>query len=209
MRWYTDGLSVAQLQVLRTLGSYASQRQFYLGGGTALEIYLNHRQSLDLDWFTSDRITEPMMLAQSLRDAGIDFRTDQTAPGTLYGQVQEVKISFLEYRYPLLSPLVFWQEKVVSLASLDDLGCMKLSAVAQRGAKKDFYDIYALCTWHLPLERLLTLYQQKFAVTDIGPVLSGLVYFDDADEERDPLLLKPLSWNTVKQAIRNWIRAIT
>jgi len=85
---------------------------------------------------------------------------------------------------------------------------MKLSAIAQRGSKKDFFDAYALCSAHRPLEQMLELYQQKFSVTDISPVLYGLVYFDDADEERDPLLLQEIQWSQVKQAFRDWVKAI-
>jgi hypothetical protein len=197
------------LDVLRNIASFAAQRQFFLGGGTALAIFLRHRRSVDLDWFTLERFPDPMAFAQSLRDAGIPFETGQTAPGTLHGHVQGVRVSFLEFRYPLLSPLVHWEATGVDLASLDDLACMKLSAIAQRGSKKDFFDVYALCTQHRPLEQLLELYQRKFKVTDIGPVLYGLVYFDDAEEEREPLLLSGVKWSAVKKAFRTWVKAVS
>ncbi|HJW89553.1 MAG TPA: helix-turn-helix domain-containing protein [Anaerolineales bacterium] len=64
----------------------------------------------------------------------------QTAPGALHGRLVGVRVSFLEFRCPLLSPLVHWEETGASLASLDDLACMKLSAIAQRGSKKEYYD---------------------------------------------------------------------
>jgi len=209
MNFYADALASTQLQVLENMAAFTAQRQFYLGGGTALAIYLRHRRSVDLDWFTPERFPDPMVFAQALRDASIPFETGQTAPGTLHGQAQGVRVSFLEFRYPLLSPLVHWDETGAPLASLDDLACMKLSAIAQRGSKKDFFDVYALCTQHRPLEQLLELYQQKFNVADISPILYGLVYFDDAEEERDPLLLKLVKWVEVKQAFRNWIKAIS
>lgn len=208
MNFYSDGLSERQLQVLNEMASFASQRQFYLGGGTALAIYFRHRRSVDLDWFTREHFHDPMAFAQALRDAGISFSTDQTAPGTLHGQVRAVRLSFLEFRYPLLSPLALWDETGAFLASLDDLACMKLAAIAQRGSKKDFYDVYTLCRRHRPLEQTLDLYQQKFTVTDISPVIYGLVYFDDADEEPDPLLLENLEWDLVKQEFRKWVKAL-
>lgn len=208
MKFYPDGLTSTQLQVLRKIAPFAAERQFYLGGGTALAIYLRHRRSLDLDWFTPERFPDPMAFAPALRDAGILFSTDQTAPGTLHGQVDGVRVSFLEFRYPLLSPLNHWEEIGAYLASRDDLACMKLSAIAQRGSKKDFFDMYALCRAHRPLEQMLELYQRKFSVTDISPVLYGLVYFDDADEERDPLLLQKIEWPQVKLAFRDWVKAI-
>ena len=116
MNFYPDGLTPAQLQVLQMIAPFAAERQFYLGGGTALAIILRHRRSLDLDWFTPERFADPMAFAQALRDVGILFSTDQTAPGTLHGQVEGVRISFLEFRYPLLSPLALWQETGAYLA---------------------------------------------------------------------------------------------
>jgi len=208
MTFYSDGLVESQLEVLRKAGRWLSQRRFYLAGGTALAIYLRHRRSVDLDWFTMERLSDPIGFAQALRDEGILFITDQTAPGTLHGQVSGVRVSFLEYRYPLLSPLANWKEIDIHLASLDDLACMKLSAVAQRGSKKDFFDIYALCMQHHPLAELLELYRSKFSVTDIGPVIYGLAYFDNAESERDPVLLEKVSWEKVKQAIIKWVREI-
>jgi len=198
-----------QFHVLGIMAPFASQRQFYLGGGTALAIYLGHRRSIDLDWFTRERFQDSMTFAQALRDAGIAFETDQTAPGTLHGQVQGVRVSLLEFRYPLLSPLVRWDETGVFLASLDDLACMKLSAIAQRGSKKDFFDVYTLCKAHRPLEQLLNLYMEKFSVNDITPVLYGLVYFDDAEEEPDPFLLQNIQWAQVKKAVRNWVKTVS
>lgn len=209
MNFYIDGLESIQLEVLRALAPIAAKYQFYLGGGTALAIYLRHRHSVDLDWLTPQRFPDPMGFAQTLRANGVLFQTDQTAPGRLHGQVQEVRVSFLEFGYPLLQPLVHWSETGVFLASLDDLACMKLSAIAQRGSMKDFFDTYVLCTQHRSLEQLLELYQFKFDVADIGPVLYGLVYFDDAEEEHDPLLLSPVAWRDVKQAFRDWVKTIS
>jgi hypothetical protein len=208
MNFFRDGLTTTQLHVLETLAPFTTQRHFYLGGGTALAIYLRHRRSVDLDWFTGEPFPDPMSFAQAMRDSRIPFETGQTAPGTLNGQVQGVRVSFLEFRYTLLKPLVSWEETGAQLASLDDLACMKLSAIAQRGAKKDFYDVHTLCRQYRPLEQMLELYQKKFQVTDISPVLYGLAYFDDADEERDPLLLEDLEWKAVKQDFRRWIKDI-
>ncbi|HEY3116114.1 MAG TPA: nucleotidyl transferase AbiEii/AbiGii toxin family protein, partial [Chloroflexota bacterium] len=137
-----------------------------LVGGTALALYFGHRHSVDLDWFTGERIADPIRLAQDIRDEGVSLVTGQIELGTLYSSVSGVRVSFLEYRYPLLEPLTSWPEFGCLLASLDDLACMKLSAVAQRGSKKDFVDIYALGLNHRPVQDMLRLYQQKYSIAD-------------------------------------------
>jgi hypothetical protein len=185
-----------------------AQYGYYLAGDTALAIHLGHRRSLDLDWFTAERLPDPMAQAQRLRDEGIPFITGQTAPGTLHGQVQSVRMSLFEFRYPLLEALVLWEGVGVRLASLDDLACMKLSAIAQRGSRKDFYDLYVLCRSHRPLRQCMDLYRQKFGVEDISPLMYGLVYYADAEAEPDLLMIHPVRWQAVKKAFQTWVREI-
>ena len=185
-----------------------TDRHFYLGGGTALALYFGHRRSIDLDWFTAGRIRDSFRLAQDLREEGARLVVGQTERGTLYATIAGVRVSFLEYRYALLGSLQQWSEFGCSLASLDDLVCMKLSAIAQRGSKKDFVDIYALGREHYSLPDMLRLYQKKYNVQDIGHLLYSLVYFDDADEERMPVMLWDSDWRLIKRTIRDWVRQI-
>jgi hypothetical protein len=208
MNIYPDALTPSQSEVLRQLGPYMTNWNYYLAGGAALAIYLRHRRSVDLDWFTGDKISDPMQLAQSLRDVGLPFTTGSTAPGTLHGSLLGVRLTFLEFRYPLLAPLTPWPESGALLASLDDLACMKLSAIAQRGSRKDFIDLYALCTQHRPLAEMLELYRLKFSVEDITPVLYGLAYFDDAQSEPIPAMLWEVDWRTVKKSITGWVKEL-
>jgi hypothetical protein len=208
MKFFLKGLSRKQIDILRDAGSRFSQRGFYLGGGTALAIYFEHRLSVDLDWFTPKPLGDALLLARSLRSAGLDFVTDQTGPGTLHGKIMGVRVTFLEFRYPLLRALTRWKAMGCTLASLDDLACMKLSAIAQRGQRKDFCDIYALGTKHCSLKVMLNLYQKKFKVHDISPILYGLSYFDDAESEPMPRMLWKVDWKTIKKTIQEWVKEL-
>ena len=209
MKFHLEVLKPKQVKVLREMGRPVQERGFYLGGGTALAIHFGHRQSVDLDWFNPDPIHDALLLAESLRGAGLDFVTTQTGPGTLHGTILGVRVTFLEFRYPLLQPPTPWKEMECSLASLDDLACMKLSAIAQRGLRKDFCDIYFLGIKHRSLQDMLGLYQRKFKVKDISPVLYGLSYFDDADHEPMPHMLVNVQWRTVKKTIQEWVKELS
>lgn len=208
MKFHLEGLTKKQIEILKQTGAYLQENGYYLGGGTALAIHLGHRLSMDLDWFTSNEMGDALIVAQRLRDANFKFVTAQTAPGTLHGSISNVRMTFLEFRYPLLKPLVHWKEMNCSLASLEDLACMKLSAIAQRGARKDFCDLYALGMKHFKLQEMLDLYRQKFNIPDIGHVLYGLVYFDDAENERMPKMLWDVKWMDVKKTIQGWVKQI-
>jgi hypothetical protein len=208
IRFHPEVLTPLQGKVLRKLGPILMKQDFYLGGGTTLAIYLGHRHSVDLDWFTGGGISDPMLLAQDIRDKGIPFVTGQIEHGTLHGTISGVRGSFLEYKYPLLKPLIPWQKITCQMASLEDLACMKLSALTQRGSKKDFVDIYALGLRHFSLKEMLHLYQKKYSVEDIGHVLFGLCYFDDADRERLPKMFWDIDWRIVKKTIQGWVRQV-
>ncbi len=190
---------------LRSLGPGAESEGFYLAGGTAVALHLGHRRSADLDWFTEHPVGDFLLLGRRLFGLGIPLAVEAVAPGTLHGRLHGVRASFFEYRYPLLTPLTRWPECGCALASLDDLACMKLSAIAQRGAKKDFIDLYALAHNHRPLSELLDAYQRKYGILDIAHVIYGLSYFDTADSERTPPLLWNIDWRTAKRAIRGWV----
>ncbi|MEW6750464.1 MAG: nucleotidyl transferase AbiEii/AbiGii toxin family protein [Candidatus Latescibacterota bacterium] len=205
MTFHDEVLSQAQVSALAALGPVLSPSGFYLGGGTAVAIHLGHRRSEDLDWFTEETLADPMRLAADLRAEGVDLETRQVARGTLHAAVGGVRVSFMEYRHARLSPTVSWPLHGCWLASRDDLACMKLAAVAQRGARKDFLDLYALGLHHRGLVDMLALYRRRYAVADIAHVLYGLTYFDDAEGEPAPIMLWDVSWEEVKAAVREWV----
>jgi Nucleotidyl transferase AbiEii toxin, Type IV TA system len=207
MSWHPEILSRNQERVLAELGPLLTRQNFYLAGGTALALDLGHRRSVDLDWFTDERLSDPLRLAQRLREA-TSFVSAEVAAGTLYGSVRSVRVSFFEYRYPMLGRTRAWQ-KCARVASRKDLAAMKLAAAAQRGSKKDFVDIYALGSRTFSLRQMLRFYEMKYGIKDVAHVLYALTYFDDADRERMPPVLGNVRWRVVKDTIRKWAREVT
>ena len=206
MTFHLEALTEDLKTVLREMGPFLSEIGIYLAGGTALAAYLGHRISVDLDWFSEKPLSDPLILARELKDNGIPFVTDQVDRGTLHGSVHGISVSFLEYRYPLLASANRWPEFHCLLASPNDIACMKLSAIAQRGSKKDFIDLYALLETGRDLPQLLELYRKRYSIEDIGHVLYGLAWFDDEDRERTPKMLWDVEWESVRGTIRGWVK---
>jgi hypothetical protein len=205
---HPEVLSRSQSRVLAEVGPFLTERGFYLVGGTAVALHLGHRRSVDLDWFTAEPLRDPLILAQRLRDLPVPFAIGQTAPGTLHGSVRRVRVSMLEYRYRLLGELHPWR-RYVNVASCKDLAAMKIAAVAQRGSKKDFLDIFALASRSFSLRRMVSWYQSKYGIDDVAHVLYSLVYFDDADRERMPTMIWKVKWPAVKESLRQWVSEFT
>ena len=178
-----------------------AQNGFYLGGGTAIALMLGHRKSNDLDWFSESSLGDPNSWNEKIEGEKVSLKRITVDKGTLHARANGVRVSLLEYRYPRLHTLVKWKDMGFTMASLDDLACMKLSAIVSRGMKKDFVDIYALMSKHKSLQQMLRLYQKRFSVTDIFPVLRGLSYFDDAERERMPRMIWNVRWHAMRTAI--------
>lgn len=194
-------ITTAQRNALRLLGP-ALPSGAYLAGGVAVALTFGHRTSRDLDFFIPTDF-DPERLAEQLQSklSGTAFAVTNTATSTLYLELEGVPASVISYRYPLLLPAKLAPELGTRLASLDDLACMKLSAIAARGAGRDFWDLHMLLeggTGGGTLTGALGLYRRKFATDDIGHVVRSLAYFGDADAAPLPTGLDPERWSAIK-----------
>ena len=84
---------------------------------------------------------------------------------------------------------------------------MKLSAIASRGSRKDFVDIFALGKAFQPLSDMLRAYQRRYHIADIGHLWYALAYFDDAEQEPMPEMLWDAPWSVMRQTVESWVRA--
>lgn len=181
---------------LDTLSQAGVLRPFYLAGGTAVALQLGHRVSDDLDFFSPESFN-PDTLVHRLSGLG-RIEGVEAAPGTVHARFEGIRLTFLSYPYPLLDPHV--SGLGINLASLRDIGCMKIDAVSSRGSRRDFVDLYTICTRSRPLEDLLLDFDVKFQqiAYNRAHILKSLCYFEDAEREPLPKLLTPLPWDDVK-----------
>ncbi len=194
---YPETLYPKTKQVLDKLRSDPILEPFYLAGGTALSLQLGHRKSIDLDFFSSN-FPEIDILKQKLKD--LDPTVIQEAPGTLDVLIDDVKVSFLEYKYKLLEDFVDFEG--VKLAGVLDIACMKLSAMSSRGSKKDFVDLYKILQ-SISLQKLLDSFGDKFVGVShqTSHLLKSLVHFDDAEADPEPDYIEKIAWSDVKTSI--------
>ena len=197
-------LTATQTEVLRVIGPFARRQGFYLAGGTAVALRFGHRRSEDFDWFATS-LPQPASLLSHLQAQGLPLEDSQIETGTLLSRIKGVKVSFFEYRYPLLDALDFWTKHDTDLASARDLSAMKLLAIAQRGSRKDFVDVYELLQNGGWLSRMLVDFRDKFK-TDSVSALRGLTYFDDAEKEPMPEMLTRTNWSTMRAEIQKAVR---
>ena len=163
------------------------KEQFYLAGGTGLALQIGHRDSIDFDFFASESF-DPLKVQDILRTILPDreFMTIQRERDTLTIVVDKtIKISFFGSPYPLVRPLI--DTDALQLASIEDIGCMKLTAVVGWATLKDYVDLYFIVRrFSFPL--LLGLASEKIPSFNSALTLKSLTYFDDIVQE--PILFK-------------------
>ncbi|MDH3284863.1 MAG: nucleotidyl transferase AbiEii/AbiGii toxin family protein [Acidobacteriota bacterium] len=171
-----------------------------LAGGTGLALQFGHRLSEDLDFFRVESF-EPRALIDALSRHG-SVAVQSRSEGTLHATVRGVRVSFLRLESPLLFPGSAYRGLMV--ADPRDIAVMKLVAIGGRGSRKDFVDFYYLIQNGISLDRMFECLQRRFASVDFNEyhLMKSLVFFDDAESEPMPRMLRRTSWEEMRQAIR-------
>ncbi|PKP59556.1 MAG: hypothetical protein CVT88_05205 [Candidatus Altiarchaeales archaeon HGW-Altiarchaeales-1] len=170
---------------------------YYLAGGTGLALILGHRRSVDFDFFSGESFSNDF-LSERLAKIG-NYTKLSEQKNTLHCIVDDVRISFLGYKYPLLEKPVI--DGNMKIAGIKDIACMKLSAIVSQGNKKDFIDLsYILKEYSL--EELLHFYSEKYGQHNYEYVLlKSLLYFADAEEDPMPQMSEKTNWEAIKKGI--------
>jgi Nucleotidyl transferase AbiEii toxin, Type IV TA system len=175
-------LPAAQREIWPYL-AHAPQLGFVLYGGTAIALHLGHRESLDFDFFRSDRLDK-----EQLRTAFAFVRGAavlQDAPDTLVVLAElpsgAVKVSFFGgIGFGRVNDPLQTSDCTLLVASLDDLMATKLKATLDRAEAKDYRDIAEMISSGVPLSAGLSAFSQMFN-GEPAQVLRALGYFNDGD----------------------------
>ncbi|MEA5140762.1 nucleotidyl transferase AbiEii/AbiGii toxin family protein [Arcicella rigui] len=198
MMLYTNTVDTKTLDLLKRLMALPVLAKFALVGGTNLSLQLGHRLSVDLDIFSNEDFIADEVLETVIQNFS-SFELIRSSEKSFSGILENVKIDIILHKYDYLESV-----KVIDgirLLSIPDIIPMKLNAMAQRGAKKDFWDIAELLN-HYSIEEMLSFFVRKYKNHDYGYIIHSLYYFDDAEIETDPIDLKGVTWQEVKAKIK-------
>lgn len=198
-------LTIAQIESLGEVVNTGITKNFYLAGGTAITIKYGHRFSEDFDFFTFPETKFNVVDMTIDLDAHLRLEYLNQSKTTLIFTNKGVKFSFFDYKYKVLENPVFFDNFGVYIASDMDIAAMKVVAVAQRGSKKDFFDLWFLMKrnfWSLETLRDITVKKYpNFNFDRVG--LKSLIYFEDAEREIFPDI-EPF-WQEVKEYFYNLV----
>jgi hypothetical protein len=168
---------------------------------------LGHRVSDDLDFFRHGTF-DPQTLIDRL-SAIAPLAVQARAADTLHATLSRTRISFQGTRAPLLFPGTPYCG--MTIADPRDITVMKVITIGGRGGRKDFVDLYFFLASGGALDAALALVRRRFAGIDHNEyhLLKSLIYFEDAESEPMPRLLRRVSWPEIKRTIAAEVKRLS
>lgn len=194
----TQAVDIKLLELLTKVMENPVFSAFNLVGGTSLALQIGHRKSVDIDLFGNYEIDFHQFIT-TLQTIGKVVVLKQSK-NILVTTINGIKVDFVNYKYPLILEIIKFNN--LRLISLEDICAMKLNAIAGRGSRKDFIDIYFLLNY-FSLSEMIEFYNRKFEDGSQFMVLKSMTYFDDAETEETPFMLKNFDWNICKNTLIN------
>ena len=182
---------------------------FYLAGGTSLALHLGHRDSIDFDFFSEEDIRTEKLF-ERLREIfkGHTLLKIQEEINTLTVLIDEsIKISFFTHKYKLIDKTI--SDENLTLASIEDIACMKLLAITGRASNKDYIDLYFILK-PFSLSELLDKAHGKYPELDRNLILKSLVYFEDVTQEKIIFKNKnDIDFEEVKKRLKSEVKKLS
>jgi len=170
-------LTEKQVQLLPLIKTFSNE--FGLVGGTAIALYLGHRQSIDFDLFSKNEFENQKIRRKIVKFCKIDkIIRDETGQFSL--QIKNVRFTFFFYPYPIIFSDDF--ENIIKLPDLLTLAAMKAFALGRRAKWKDYVDLYFVAKTRHGIKDICERANEIFG-NEFNEKLfrSQLAYFADID----------------------------
>jgi predicted nucleotidyltransferase component of viral defense system len=197
---YIETVEPNTLALLKQLMQFKELHHFVLVDGTALSLKFGHRMSVDIDLFAGEDF-DNQELKDFLTAAVPSFTSSSSnkAPG-VFGYLDGVKADFVKYHHHNYIRPVETIEGI-RFMSTEDIAAMKIFAMLQRAKKKDFWDLSLLLDRY-GVQKIIDFYFEKFPKNQtLITIPQALLFFDEAEEDEEPVSLKGQTWSGVKQNI--------
>jgi len=148
-------------ELLESLVGHSEAAEIVIGGGVALSHYLQYRDTVDLDawWRVEPRADALAVVERAMQTIasrhGLDYRRRSWGETESLELLQgsEKQFSFqISRRTRALDDAIPSAWQPVWIETLRDNVASKMTALVQRGAPRDFLDIYQLCTRNVTSE---------------------------------------------------------
>ena len=165
--------------LLKMVDECSFLNKYVLVGGSALALYLCHRKSEDLDFFTYDDSFDKKEIfdyIQGFENKEVLHQSDEQIDLLLDG----VKVTFFNAKWEFLKP-----QKVekFNLASLESISAMKVNVMFLRAKYRDYYDLYFLVKEGMSLKEIFEHSTNIVEGINFKLFAIALLYIDDIEDD--------------------------
>lgn len=207
-------LSHLQQIVLDEFKKSSLKERFYWTGGTLLSVvYLHHRHSEDIDFFSDEPFSHDTVVGfvrDLEKETSLEFIEEKKVFDRweffLHNR-EEVRLEFVHYDHPKIKEREYWNG--IMIDSLHDIAANKTMALVDRNEPKDAVDIYFLLTQaNFSMRQLLQFVEKKFGVKLQESTIWGEALQKAKDISRiTPLLIgKEESQKEIAEKIQEYFR---
>jgi len=186
-----------QKEVLKEIGNTELAKSFIWSGGTALSYYyLQHRESFDLDFMSTDLLPDEFILGE-IKKIAKNLKIKEIEEQKIYNRhnfwlikdKKTLKLEFVFYPFSSIRKSKKVEEFNIRIDSLEDILTNKMHAIFERSEPKDVFDFYCILNKKkISLNIIFNWVKKKFGVT-IDPVIFMAKALEGADRLNE---IKPL-----------------
>lgn len=176
--------------------------KFYFGGGTALSVfYLNHRYSIDLDFFSENEFDKDVVikfinsLSTQLGTSVKMTKKEMVMWFELQKGKETLKVDFLNFPYPRVDKSLVYQG--IEVDSPKDIGANKLLLLNLTEEPKDYVDLYFILKEKCSIWDLIEIVRVKFKL-DLDLISLGEDFMNAKKIKFLPKMIKPLTLKELK-----------
>jgi hypothetical protein len=187
------------IEILQTLSEVSELQSFRLVGGTAAAMQIGHRKSIDIDFFSNEKINKVVIASKLFiyfPDIKVFIGTD-----SIRAEVKGVRVELYDdWHTPFKTEPIILEG--MRIATLKDLGAFKLEAITGRREKKDYIDLYFIFET-LGAISVLNDFRNYNPYISMKSILFALGEVDEAQKNKSimPELLTPVSWEEVEKSM--------
>jgi Nucleotidyl transferase AbiEii toxin, Type IV TA system len=200
----TETVSEECLALLKELMKLPWLDEFRLVGDTCLSLQYGHCKSIDIDLFTDAAINFEELEWQLVTYFGKHLSDSRNSAMGIFAVISGIKTDLInmgsEFSFNEMN------EDGIRMANPLDIAAMKLTAISSRKAKKDFFDITFLLD-HFSLLQITEVFNKVYYYHDFAYTMKELINFDSAENQADPEMLIPLTWEQAKEKITSAVDA--
>jgi len=174
--------------------------KYALSGGSALALYIGHRKSEYLDFFTYADSFNKKEIFQYI-DKFDDVRILNQTHEQVDVLIGTVKLTFFNAKWSFLKPK---QPGQFNLATIESIAAMKVNVLFLRAKYRDYYDLYFLIKRCLNIKKVFKCGSSIMPGISFKLFATALIYVDDIEDD-DINFLEPIE-NLSKNEIRNFFQ---